>query len=232
MKKNPLKEKIKTYESFIKENKVPTNNDFYQEEIDKAKEYLNLIKTRKLTPQIFDTINDRDKWDISKLLRNIIWVCKHCGSFQGEEKPTHTWEERYCSECENILTKRTGGGMSDPFNYSFIRKNKNELPIITVDQPNFNESKENTNHRKQIDQKIISKALKEIGDKTNYRLGEKGFGTFASRHEFLGVMTEEFYELVEAIKSNNFESTKNALLDLAVTCHFAIACINSKTLDW
>ena len=87
--------------------------------------------------------------------------------------------------------------------------------------------------REQIDQEEIDNALNEIGISTELRLDQKGYGTFASKHEILGSITEEYHELIEAIhKHNNKEQVKNELLDLATACHFSISCINSETLDW
>jgi 16S rRNA C1402 N4-methylase RsmH len=63
-----------------------------------------------------------------------------------------------------------------------------------------------------------------ISNKTAQRLIEKGDGSFVSTHEALGVITEEYQELVEAIKSNDIDKVKKELLDLGVACHFSLAC--------
>lgn len=94
---------------------------------------------------------------------------------------------------------------------------------------------ENTSNRKQIDAKVVNKALIEIGVSTAERLNTKGHDTFQSTHEILGIIAEEYWELIEAIKAHGngrMDHIKNELLDIATACHFAIACINQQTLSW
>jgi hypothetical protein len=67
------------------------------------------------------------------------------------------------------------------------------------------------------------------------RINEKGAGTFASRHEILGTVTEEYHELEDAvmIKSiSGLEDIKDELLDIAVACVFGVTCIDANTLEW
>lgn len=87
-------------------------------------------------------------------------------------------------------------------------------------------------HRKQITDSSINKGLITLTGALNHRLEEKGYGTFASRHEVQGIITEEYHELIEALKSNNTEEFRAELLDLAVACVFGVICIDSKTMDW
>jgi NTP pyrophosphatase (non-canonical NTP hydrolase) len=79
--------------------------------------------------------------------------------------------------------------------------------------------------REQINKDCLSASLKCIEDKTKYRLNQKGWGMLASSHEALGIITEEYIELIEAIKNNDMLSVEKELLDIAVACHIAIACI-------
>lgn len=88
------------------------------------------------------------------------------------------------------------------------------------------------NRRIQIDQEALDTSIQEIADKTDYRINQKGRGAWQSTHEVLGVITEEYWELQEAIKNNNLEQVKKELMDIAVACHFGITCINEQTLDW
>ena len=91
---------------------------------------------------------------------------------------------------------------------------------------------ENKNNRTEISQKQIDAALASIGNETQRRLIQKGFGTLASTHEILGIITEEFDELKDSVRSNNINEIVKEIHDIAVACHFAIACINSDTLDF
>jgi hypothetical protein len=87
-------------------------------------------------------------------------------------------------------------------------------------------------NRKQIKNGAIDKAIKGFISELNFRLEEKGFGTFSSRHEILGVIDEEILELNEAVRSKNLDAVRSEMLDIAVGCIFGVACIDSETLDW
>jgi len=90
----------------------------------------------------------------------------------------------------------------------------------------------NKNSRPPITLQNIELSKKELSEKLLYRLQEKGIGSFASRHEILGILEEEMHELNDAIKSGNISDVKQELLDIAVGALFAVACINENTLDW
>lgn len=88
-------------------------------------------------------------------------------------------------------------------------------------------------HRKQITKRQVRNAVIETQTKLKRRLNnEKGWGTWLSRHEILGFAEEERFELCQAVHSDSLEDVKEELLDLAVGCIFAVACINADTLDW
>lgn len=125
---NILEKRIKEINKLIDAKKIPDRNlSYFNKRINLYKRLINLINNNKLTPSIFNKLEPHDKWDVAKVLKNVVWICKFCGIEQGKETPTCMYMgERYCSECDNILTYRTNGGQSDPFNYSFkkIRKRK------------------------------------------------------------------------------------------------------------
>ena len=91
---------------------------------------------------------------------------------------------------------------------------------------------ENTRGRKFIEIASLESSAIEIVDKTYARLHQKGWGTFSSSHEILGIITEEYHELIDAVKSNNLDKVHEELLDIAVACNIAIACYLQKTLEW
>lgn len=87
-------------------------------------------------------------------------------------------------------------------------------------------------NRTQITEENIEKAVQEFRSMLKFRLLEKGYGTFASRHEIMGVVQCEVTELDEAIEHKNMLEVKHELLDVAVGCVFGVACIEQGTLDW
>lgn len=82
--------------------------------------------------------------------------------------------------------------------------------------------------REQISSEVIKEAIDQTAAKLKMRLEEKGYGAFVSIHEILGIVTEEFHELVEAVRWNNQIEVKEELLDIAVGAIFGVACINNK----
>jgi hypothetical protein len=64
------------------------------------------------------------------------------------------------------------------------------------------------------------------------RLLEKGYGTFTSTHEALGVITEEYHELIEAIQLGKSESIYYEFVDVAVGAIFSLACMRTGSMDW
>ena len=77
----------------------------------------------------------------------------------------------------------------------------------------------------------VSSVSIDISDAALKRLAKKGYGTLVSRHEILGMIEEERYELVKAVHGEDILSVKRELIDIAVGCVFAVACINTKTLE-
>ena len=83
-----------------------------------------------LTTKEFSKLDDRVKWDMSKMMKGVMWCCGKCGLEQGK-KPTHAspfhGAEVFCWECDHRLTHRTGGGQNNSFGYTFkIIKNKRD----------------------------------------------------------------------------------------------------------
>lgn len=88
--------------------------------------------------------------------------------------------------------------------------------------------------REQITPYKVNKAVDSVKFKLFDRLNnDKGYGTFSSTHEILGVLHEEMHELLTAVHENaSNEDLMEELKDIAVGATFAIACIDSQTLDW
>ena len=87
-------------------------------------------------------------------------------------------------------------------------------------------------HRPKITKLARDKVIEEIANKLESRMIEKGDQAFVSSHEVLGIVTEEFDELKDAVHSNVQPAVRRELMDIAVGAIFGIACIDEDTLDW
>lgn len=86
--------------------------------------------------------------------------------------------------------------------------------------------------REIVPDEMIQGAVMRLKEKLEFRLKEKGRGTFASIHEILGVLREETRELEDAVHTNDHLNMREELLDIAVGAVFGEACIAAKTIDW
>jgi len=86
--------------------------------------------------------------------------------------------------------------------------------------------------RGQVSFGFCDDALGVIRIATKRRLEEKGDGGFASVHEALGVITEEYHELVRAIESDDRKAIHGELIDVVVACVFALASDYAGTMEW
>ncbi len=87
-------------------------------------------------------------------------------------------------------------------------------------------------HREQVSGEKVAFARNAVERKLMDRLNEKGWGTWSSRHELLGFLTEEYHEVVAAVQTESMDRIKDELIDVAVGCIFGIACIDAGLLDW
>jgi len=78
--------------------------------------------------------------------------------------------------------------------------------------------------RNQLSNLELSRALREVDHKLDFRLREKGSGTYAGPHECYGIIAEEFNkELLEALHENDPKKFRKELLDIAVACVIGMA---------
>ncbi len=68
----------------------------------------------------------------------------------------------------------------------------------------------------------------EVFGAVNYRIERHGRGAFAGPHEGLGVITEEFHELVDAVRSNDPKEVQKEAMDVLVGCLWLIASSRMK----
>ena len=87
-------------------------------------------------------------------------------------------------------------------------------------------------NRIDIPKRFWDLAIEDVEDMLQIRLKQKGFGALASTHEILGVVQEEVYELLLAVKDNNIQDVMKELEDIAVACIVGIASIKNGSMDW
>jgi hypothetical protein len=85
-----------------------------------------------------------------------------------------------------------------------------------------------------VDDEHVRTAIGLVVANLERRLKEKGKGTFASKHEILGIIHEELFELTQAIHAHGgvHKEIADELSDIAVACIYGIACIEADALDW
>ncbi len=86
--------------------------------------------------------------------------------------------------------------------------------------------------RKDVPAAFQQNAVQAVADALKFRLHQKGSHGWVSSHEALGIITEEFHELVGAVQSNDIEEFEKECLDLAVACVFAVASKRSGSFHW
>ncbi len=86
--------------------------------------------------------------------------------------------------------------------------------------------------RPEISVENINVTIFELRRQLARRLKEKGAGSFLSTQEILGCVTEEYFELVEAVRSSSREAVLSELYDIAVAAVFGAACIERGKVDW
>ena len=78
----------------------------------------------------FDKLNSRKKWDIWEKILKVKWVCNRCHKAYVTDGSMDYWDGKKpfragmdtveCGQCGNVLTHRTNGGQSNPFEWTFI----------------------------------------------------------------------------------------------------------------
>lgn len=87
--------------------------------------------------------------------------------------------------------------------------------------------------RPEVNKQAIDFAMEDLRLQLEYRLVQKGRGSYASRHEALGIITEEYQELIEAIRDDSslgYDHYANEALDLAVAALFTYASIKARCI--
>lgn len=71
------------------------------------------------TAKEFNGLTSREKWKYWEGMDARQWLCRSCESPTDGPKraPPFPRAEVCCGDCDHVLTQRTGGGQSDPFNW-------------------------------------------------------------------------------------------------------------------
>lgn len=78
-------------------------------------------------------------------------------------------------------------------------------------------------NRPQVSDETLLKAIEVVTHHVGLRIEKHGRGAFASPHEGLGVMAEEYHELIDACKENDLQNYAEEMIDLAVGGIFGLA---------
>lgn len=87
-------------------------------------------------------------------------------------------------------------------------------------------------NRKLITGNVIEQIFTEEKAYLIGRLKQKGYHVLVSSHEMLGIITEEYHELVNTIMKNNLSEINKELSDLVVACLLARISIRTGGQDW
>jgi hypothetical protein len=105
---------------------VPYDNPYIEKMRLRMCGLLMKLKSGRMTPGEFKILDRREKWDLARQMKNVMWCCDKCGLEQGKKVPIAPFfsgDSTHCSGCDQMLTMRTGGGQNNPFNYTFKRLN-------------------------------------------------------------------------------------------------------------
>jgi len=88
--------------------------------------------------------------------------------------------------------------------------------------------------RQNITPEEIGQGLEDLRSKLARRLNKKGSHCWKSRHEILGVVAEEYHEVIFAVteKTHGNASLQAELLDLAVAAILGYINVKNGKTDW
>jgi hypothetical protein len=90
-----------------------------------------------------------------------------------------------------------------------------------------------TKNRTEVSQESLDSAYANIAINLKKKLKKHGIGSWLSRHEILGIIEEEVYELLMVVHDKEpQERLIEELADVAVAAIFGIACVINGSLEW
>lgn len=85
--------------------------------------------------------------------------------------------------------------------------------------------------RPEITDPQLSLAIAVFEQELRRHFAMKGPGSLVSTHEVAGVVTEEYHEMLAALRENDPDHFRSELLDVAVGCVFGVACLDAGYLE-
>ena len=86
-------------------------------------------------------------------------------------------------------------------------------------------------NRPAVSEDQVLNGLSHIRVALERRLAEKGHGSYASRHEILGILVEELDELRDAVRldgSDGYIQFQKELMDIVVGAAFGFICLENN----
>lgn len=105
------------------------------------------------------------------------------------------------------------------FETAEAKKSTDKAPEVSAERP-------------QLSADDINITFTQLQNKTQDRLLEKGKGILISRHEMLGVITEEYDELIRAVEGGDMGDVEDELVDITVAGIIGIASIKTGQVEW
>ena len=78
----------------------------------------------------------------------------------------------------------------------------------------------------------VTEGINELHIQVEVRLKEKGRQSWKSRHEVLGVVAEEYQELIEAVRNGGGAALCHELMDIAVAALYGYINVKNNKTDW
>ena len=78
----------------------------------------------------------------------------------------------------------------------------------------------------------LERVIQVVVRKLEFRMKEKGRGAFVSSHEIMGIVSEEYDEMKEAVQENDHNKLFDELADIAVGSIKGMASMQAGELDW
>ena len=85
--------------------------------------------------------------------------------------------------------------------------------------------------RPQISSLELDAGFNDLNDAVAAKIAKHGYGIYLSNHESLGIIAEEYHELLSAVQSNNVADIRAELMDVAVGALFAVISLDVREAE-